>query len=49
VPQPNGSRIAERERRFRLACLERAEEQSRDTLGGGLTGDEIERVIRRLT
>jgi hypothetical protein len=41
--------MAERERRFRLAYLEGAEEQSRDTFGGGLTGDEIERVIRRFT
>jgi hypothetical protein len=31
VPQPDRSRMAERERRFRLAYLEGAEEQSRDT------------------
>ena len=33
VPQPNGSRMAERERRFRLAYLGGAEQRSRDALG----------------
>jgi hypothetical protein len=47
VPQPNGSRMAERERRFRLAYLEGAEDQSRYVVGRGLSNDELDRVIRR--
>ena len=35
VPQPNGSRMAERERRIRLAYLEGAEEWSRRRSGAG--------------
>ena len=37
VPQPNGSRMAERERRIRLAYIEGAEGWSRETVGRGLT------------
>ena len=48
VPQPEGSRMAERERRIRLAYLGGAEEHSRETLGRGLTEDELEGVIRRM-
>jgi hypothetical protein len=33
--------MAERERPFRLVCLEGAEEQSRDGLWRGLTRDEL--------
>ena len=33
VPQPNGSRMAERERRIRLVYLDGAEEWSRETTG----------------
>ena len=47
VPQPNGSRMAERERRIRLAYLEGAEEWSRETTGRGLTEGELEGVVRR--
>ena len=47
VPQPNGSRMAERERRIRLAYIEGAEECSRDALGRGLTRDELDGVVRR--
>jgi hypothetical protein len=36
VPQPNGSRMTERERRIRLAYLEGAEAWSRQTSGRGL-------------
>src|SRR4051812_36043018 len=42
VPQPNGSRMAERERRLRLAYLGGAEQHSRDVLRRGLTEDELE-------
>ena len=47
VPQPNGSRMAERERRIRLAYLEGAEAWSRETIGRGLTEGELEGVVRR--
>ena len=47
VPQPDGSRMEERERRFRQAYLAGAEESSRDRLGRGLNEDELERVIER--
>jgi len=47
VPQPNGSRMAERERRIRMAYLGGAEEWSRKTLGRGLTEGELEGVVRR--
>ena len=47
APQPNGSRMAERERRIRLAYLEGAEEWSRETTGRGLTNGELEGVVRR--
>ena len=47
VPQPNGSRMAERERRIRLAYLEGAEEWSREVAGRGLTEGELEGVMRR--
>jgi hypothetical protein len=47
VPRPDGSRMAERDWRFRLTYLEGAEESSRESLGGGLTEDEMEDVIRR--
>jgi hypothetical protein len=48
VPQPDGSRTAERERRFRQSYRAGAEDQSRDTLGRGLTEEELEGVIRRM-
>jgi hypothetical protein len=48
VPQPDGSRMEERERRYRQAYVSGAEESSRERLGRGLTPDELERVIRRL-
>jgi hypothetical protein len=47
VSQPNGSRMAERERRFRLAYLEEVEERSREALGRALSDDELKRVVRR--
>ena len=47
VPQPNGSRMAERERRIRLAYLAGTEGWSRETTGRGLTEGELEGVVRR--
>ncbi len=47
VPQPDGSRMAERERRIRLAYLEGAEEWSRESTGRGLSAGELVGVIRR--
>ena len=47
VPQPDGSRMAERERRIGLAYLGGAEEWSRETTGCGLTEGELEGVVRR--
>ena len=47
VPQPNGSRMAERARQLRLAYLEGAEEWSREATGRGLTVGEMEGVVRR--
>jgi hypothetical protein len=47
VPQPNGSRMAERERGVRLAYVEGAEEWSRVTTGRGLTADDLAGVGRR--
>jgi hypothetical protein len=47
VPKPDGSRMAERERRIRLAYLEGAESWSRDTLRCGLTESELEGAVRR--
>src|SRR3954451_25274908 len=47
VPQPNGSRMAERERRLRLAYLQGAESWSRERTGRGLTEAELEGVVRR--
>ena len=47
VPQPQGSRMAERERRIRLANLEGAEEWSREMTGRGQTEGELEGVVRR--
>ena len=41
VPQPNGSRMAERERRLRLPLLDGAELWSRETSGRGLTEGEL--------
>src|SRR6476646_5424688 len=46
VPQPNGSRMAERERRIRLAYLEGAEVWSRERTGRELTEDSLEGVLR---
>ena len=46
-PQPHGSRMAERERRIRLAYIDGAEEPSRERTGQGLTEGELEGVIRR--
>jgi hypothetical protein len=48
VPKPDGGRMDELRRRARLAYLEGAEEQSRQTLGRGLTADETKRVFARL-
>ena len=45
--QPNGSRMAERERRIRLAYLAGAESWSRETTGRGLAESELEGVVRR--
>lgn len=47
VPQPDGSRMAERERRIRLAYIDGAEERSREHTGRGLTQSELEGVVRR--
>lgn len=47
VPQPDGSRMAERERRIRLAYLEGAEDWSRETTGRSLSQAELDRVIGR--
>src|SRR3954453_16103194 len=47
VPHPDGSRMAERERRIRLAYVEGAESWSRENVGRGLTEGELEGVIRR--
>ena len=47
VPQPNGSRMVERERRVRLAYLEGAESWSREMTGPALTEGELEGVVRR--
>jgi hypothetical protein len=46
VPQPNGSRMAERERRTRLAYLQRAEEWSHEHTGRPLTKEQLEGVVR---
>jgi len=48
VPQPNGSRMAERERHFRLAYLDGDESWSRETVERGLTEGELDGVIQRL-
>ena len=42
-----GLGMVERRRRLRLAYVEGAEEWSRDNVGRGLTGDELEGVLRR--
>jgi hypothetical protein len=47
VPKPDGSRMAERERRSRMAYFEGAEEWSREYTGRGLTEGELEGVVRR--
>jgi hypothetical protein len=47
VPAPNGTEMEARERRFRLAYLEGAEEWSRETTGRGMTESELEGVVRR--
>ena len=47
VPQPDGSRMEDRGRRFRQAYVAGAEDQSRERLGRCLTDDEVKRVIRR--
>ncbi len=44
-PSEQEVRRRERKRRLRLAFLEGAETRSRDTLGRGLTHDELRRVI----
>jgi hypothetical protein len=48
---PDPRRLAARRRvlnqRLRLAFIAGAEERSRETVGRGLTGEEIERVLRR--
>ena len=47
--QPTGSssRRKELNRRLRAAFIAGAEERSRETVGRGLTGEELERVLRR--
>jgi hypothetical protein len=47
VPQPNGSKLADMERRIRLANFEGAEQWSRETIGRPLTEGELEGVVRR--
>ena len=47
VPQPDGSRMAERGRRIRLAYLEGAEAWSREMTGRGLTEGELGGDVRR--
>src|SRR4051794_19512527 len=47
VPQPNGSRMEERERRLRLAYRGGAESWSRERTGRGLTEGDLEGVVRR--
>src|SRR3954468_22233738 len=47
VPQPNGSEMAAREQRIRLAYVEGAEEWSRENAGRPLTEAQFEAVVRR--
>jgi len=47
VPQPDGSRVAERERRLGLAYLDGAEAWPRETLGRDVTEGELEGPVRR--
>ena len=46
VPQPDGSRMEELNRRLRFAYLDGADERSREGHRRGLTADELERVLR---
>jgi hypothetical protein len=47
--QPTGStsRLRELNRRLRLAFIAGAEERSRESVGRGLSEEELERVLRR--
>src|SRR5829696_5299982 len=44
VPKPDGTRLDELGRRLRLACVDGAEEWTRDSLSGGMTSQELERA-----
>src|SRR4051794_9602808 len=45
VPQPDGSRMAERERRFRLAYMTGPSRGHREKAGRGLTESELDGVV----
>lgn len=47
VPQPDGSRTEELNRRLRFAYLDGAEEYALQAHARGLTTDELERVLRQ--
>lgn len=47
VPKPDGTRLDELRRLLRLAYVDEAEEWTRESVGRGLTGDELSRVIAR--
>jgi hypothetical protein len=46
-PTSNSHRLGELNRRLRVAFIAGAEERSRETMGRGLTDEELERVLRR--
>ena len=43
----NARRLRELNRRLRIAFIAGAEERSRETVGRGLTDEELERILRR--
>jgi hypothetical protein len=47
IPKPDGTRMDELRQRLRLAYIEAAEEWTRDNVGRGLTGHELEGVLTR--
>jgi hypothetical protein len=47
VSKPDGGRLEELNRRLRQAYVQGAEDHSVGRLGRGLTGEELERVLRR--
>jgi hypothetical protein len=47
VPKPDGTRLDELRGRLRLVYVDGAEEWTRETVGRGLTRDELGRVIGR--